>query len=137
MRIRGSIRHSLRAYLVWKVVAAAVGYGAIAIGELWQMLQPHPVVLKSSVNKYDRFALANFRVGNLGPVGRDALYVVCMGNGNLDQNTRRCGEINEERNIAVSLRLYFRRFSDLGNSMQSQVRSSDRMLFDVLRIGSS
>ena len=26
----------------------------------------------------------------------DALYVVCLGNGNFDQNTRRCGETNEE-----------------------------------------
>ena len=66
-----AIRHAVGACIIGKMVAAAVGDGAITAGEFWQMLRPHPVVLKAAVNEYDRLALPDFHIGKLGAVGGD------------------------------------------------------------------
>lgn len=92
MRIRSAIRHSLRARLVWKVVAAAVGYRAIAIGEFWKMLQPHSVILKATVNEYDRLALPNFHAGKFSSVRGGALQLVCIGCSDFSQDEQRDGK---------------------------------------------
>ena len=78
VRISGSIRHSNGAHFVWKVVATAVGDCAITIGKFGQVLQPHPVVLKPSVNKYDRLTSTNFDIGQLSAIDRNALHFVCV-----------------------------------------------------------
>jgi hypothetical protein len=58
------------------MVAAAVRDGAITAGEFWQMLCPHPIVLKATVNEDDRFALAGLHVGKFGAVGGNPLDVI-------------------------------------------------------------
>src|ERR1700704_3790044 len=73
VRISGAIRRTIRAHIVRKVVAAAVSYGAITVGELWQMLRPHSVILKAAVNKYYRIAFAKFNIRKLSAVGGNAL----------------------------------------------------------------
>jgi hypothetical protein len=66
--ISSSIGHTIRAYVVRKVIAAAVCYGAITTGELWKMFGPHSVALRAAVNKYHGLALAYFYVSKLSAV---------------------------------------------------------------------
>jgi hypothetical protein len=79
MRVSGAIRHTVGAYIVRKMVAAAVSYCAITAGEFWKVFCPHPVVLKAAVNKYDRFALSDVYIGNFGAVGGNPLDVIGLG----------------------------------------------------------
>jgi hypothetical protein len=79
MRVSGAIRHTVGAYIAGKMVAAAVRYAAITIGEFWQMRRPHSVILKAAVNKYDRFALSDFYVGKFSTVGGDPFNIISSG----------------------------------------------------------
>src|SRR5437899_6789291 len=80
MRVGSAIRHAVGTYVIGKMVAAAVGDGSITVGEFCKMFCPHPVVLKTAVNEYDRLALPNFHIGKLSAVGNDPLDIVSHGN---------------------------------------------------------
>ena len=67
MRIGSPIWHTFRIYVIRKIVAATVCYGAITTSELWKMFYPHSIVLKAAVNKYHGLALAHFYVSKLCP----------------------------------------------------------------------
>src|SRR5919107_3644527 len=76
MRIGGGIRQTVEAHIVGKMVAAAVGDGAITAGKFWQMHYPHPIILKAAVDEDDRFAVAGLHVGKFGAVDGDPLDVI-------------------------------------------------------------
>src|SRR6476646_10550264 len=80
MRVGRAIGHTVGTHAIGKMVAAAVGDGAITAGEFWKMFCPHPVVLKAAVNEYDRFALPDLDIGELSAVGGDPFDIVSHGN---------------------------------------------------------
>ena len=60
------------------------------------MRQPHPVILKATMNKYDRVTFAGFHVGKLGAIGGNALYVVRPAYCGTCQNKERGDEPDDE-----------------------------------------